>query len=53
MLETITTGNGPDDETSPLLNLDIEAEFDLIEKAVSRYIWTGQLLELRAREQVL
>jgi hypothetical protein len=52
MLETITVGNGPEGETSPLLSLDIEAEFDLIEKAVSRYIRTGQLLELQAQAQV-
>jgi hypothetical protein len=36
MLETITTDNGPEDETSPLLSLDIEEEFGLIEKAVSQ-----------------
>jgi hypothetical protein len=36
MLETIITDNGPKDETSPLLSLDVEAEFGLIEKAVSQ-----------------
>jgi hypothetical protein len=36
LLETITAGNGPEDESSPLLSLDIEAEFDLIEKTVSK-----------------
>jgi hypothetical protein len=34
--ETITAGNRPQDESSPSLSLDIEAEFGLLEKTLAK-----------------